>query len=523
MSQSYYSVSLYDTLGPESTEYIINHASLHVICCSTDHIEAIVEMAPRCPSLKMIISLDDPARDSWNRRNSKEMMGPLKESGITIATIDEVEKMGAEDPRPYTPPQSEDIATINYTSGTTGFPKGVLLTHANHVASASSMMVLNQFQRGDVFCSFLPLAHIFERSAEAAATWAGVAIGYYHGDMFDLISDLKALRPTNLICVPRLYSRFAAAIKAATTDAPGWKGYVSRWITSSKLAQMEHPMFPTNENPIYDYFWNQKVTASLGLDRCRVMITGSAPLDPSLHQYLRAVFGNTLAQGYGLTESYSIALVQAKGDMSAGNCGMCLPTTELCLEDAPDLNYFVTDSPEPRGELLIRSPTLFREYYLNPEETAKAMTADGWFRTGDICSVDSMGRFSIIDRKKNILKLAQGEYVVPERIEGIYLANINWAAQALVHGDSLHAHLVAIFGIVPDKFCAIASSVLGREVLPENQELLRAGAEPAVQKYLIAELDKVGKKNRLFGFERVKAIRLLIEPFSVGNELLTPT
>ncbi|KAL1306160.1 hypothetical protein AAFC00_004267 [Neodothiora populina] len=523
MSQSYYTVSLYDTLGPESTEYIINHASLHVICCSAEHIPKLVEMAPRCPTLKMIVSLDTAARDSWNRRDSKAMMSPLANSGIKTYTIDEVEAMGKHNPRPYHVPGPQDIITVNYTSGTTGFPKGVLLTHANHVAAASCMIIILQLKREDIICSYLPLAHIFERAAEAGAMWAGTAIGYYHGNMFELVSDLKELRPTNMVNVPRLYSRFGAAIKAATLEAPGFMGTMSRWITSSKLAAIEDPVNPSNKNMLYDYIWGSKVAASLGLDRCRVMVTGSAPLDASLHQYLRAVFGNTFSQGYGLTESYSIALAQMQGDMSAGNCGAVLPAAELCLEDVPDLDYYTSDSPNSRGELLIRSTTLFQEYYLNPEETKNAMTSDGWFRTGDICSVDDRGRFKVIDRKKNILKLAQGEYVSPERIENIYLANITWASQALVHGDSEKASLVSIFGIVPDKFCAIAKEVLGRDVLMENQELLRAGAEPAVQKALLKELETVGKKNGLNGFERVKAIRLMIEPFTVGNELLTPT
>ncbi|KAK5239972.1 medium-chain fatty acid-CoA ligase faa2, partial [Cryomyces antarcticus] len=149
------------------------------------------------------------------------------------------------------------------------------------------------------------------------------------------------------------------------------------------------------------------------------MVSGSAPLDPSLHQFMRVVFANHFLQGYGLTETYAVSLAQLEGDFSSGNCGAVAPSTEACLLDVPDMEYMSTDQPHPRGELLLRGPTRFREYFRNPAETEKAILPDGWFRTGDICSIDGMGRVRVIDRVKNVLKLAQGEYISPERIENV--------------------------------------------------------------------------------------------------------
>ena len=397
MSQSLYTVSIYDTLGPDTTEYIINHASLTAVCTSISHIPTLLKLAPRCPTLKLIISLDPLSCGSELPGTSKKdiLSAMAAENGIRIEYMGDVEALGEANPKPYHAPRPDDTVTINYTSGTTGNPKGVMLTHANAVAAASASLCVCKQGVGDVICSYLPLAHIFQRVTEHGALWSGTAIGYFHGNIIELVDDLKLLRPTTFTSVPRLYNRFGGVIKAATVEQAGAKGAMSRYIVNTKLNNLKNPTSgkATNQHLLYDRIWSRKVAAALGLDRARSMISGSAPIDPTLHQFLRVVFANSFYQGYGLTETYAIALVQIQGDMSAGNCGAVAPTTELCLMDVPDMEYLSTDKPHPRGELLIRGPTVFKEYYKNEAETKKAMTEDGWFRTGDICSVDETGSF----------------------------------------------------------------------------------------------------------------------------------
>ena len=381
MSQSLFSVSIYDTLGPDTTEYIINHASLTSVCTSVSHIPTLLKLAPRCPSLKLIISLDPLANgNELPGTSKKDLLNAIAaEKGIQIHYMGDVEALGEASPMPYHAPKPEDIVTINYTSGTTGNPKGVTLTHANAVAAASSSLCLTEQGKNDVICSYLPLAHIFERVSEHSALWAGAAIGYFHGNIIELVDDLKLLRPTTFISVPRLYNRFGGAIKAQTIEQPGLRGAMSRSIVSNKLASLKNPApgKATNKHLLYDRIWSKKVAAALGLERARTMVSGSAPIDPSLQQFLRVVFANNFLQGYGLTETYAIALAQLEGDFTAGNCGAVAPATELCLMDVPDMDYLSTDKPHPRGELLIRGPTVFREYYKNEAETKKAFTEDG--------------------------------------------------------------------------------------------------------------------------------------------------
>jgi long-chain acyl-CoA synthetase len=525
MSQGLYTVSIYDTLGPDTTEYIINHAELTCVAAGMNHVTALLKLKPRLPTLKIIVVLDPLSQGELPGESKGDLLNSLaSELGVTIHYIRDVEALGEKQPLPMNPPAPEDIATINYTSGTTGNPKGVVLSHRNaHAGTCASMVLLGSSEQ-QVICSFLPLAHIYQRLGEHSAFASGSAIGYFHGNIAELVEDLQLLRPTMFSGVPRLYNRFGSKIKEATIEATGIKGALSRHVVSTKLAAINDKQNPTNSHMLYDRIWAKKVAAGLGLDRVKTLVSGSAPIDPSLHQFLRIVFGGNFTQGYGLTETYAIALVQQEGDFSSGNCGGVTPNSELTLLDVPDMDYLSTDKPHPRGELLIRSTSQFKEYFRNDEETRKAIDEDGWFHTGDICSVDELGRFKIIDRRKNVLKLAQGEYISPERIENVYLANCGWIASAYVHGDSHQSFLVAIFGVAPDMFPQFASKVLGEKIEEGDvAKLKEVLGNKKIEKAVLKELEKVGRKNKFNSYERVKGVRLFLDPFTIENQLLTPT
>lgn len=526
MSQSLYTVSIYDTLGPDTTEYIINHSKLPCVATSLAHIPTLLKLAPRCPSLKLIVCLD-PLNEGDRPGTSKaELLASLaSDAGVKIYYFGDVEALGAKLSSPMKPPAADDYITINYTSGTTGNPKGVVLTHAACVAAASCARCVGGGKQGDSVISYLPLAHIFQRSTEASSLFFGGCIGYFSGDVLGLVDDMKMLKPQGFTSVPRLFNRFGSAIKAASVDAPGFKGTLGRHVINGKLEAMKAPPGKaTNKSFLWDRFYTPKITSAFGLQKVTRMITGSAPLDPSLHQFLRAAFGNDFMQGYGLTESYAIAVCQAPDDYSTGNCGGVLPAMEVCLQSVPDMEYNVTDSPNPRGEVLLRGNTMFSEYYNNPEETKKAHTEDGWFRTGDIGEFDAMGRLRIVDRVKNVLKLAQGEYISPERLENVYMANTNLVAQAYVHGDSTQAFLVSVFGIDPVTFAPWASAIVKKKIDPEDIASVKAAAKDArVKKALVKVLDGIGKKAKFNSYERVRKVYLDVEPFTIENELLTPT
>lgn len=373
--------------------------------------------------------------------------------------------------------------------------------------------------------SYLPLAHIYGRLVDQIAFGAGAATGFFRGDIAGLVDDMKILKPTGLISVPRLFNRFNSAIRTQTLEAPGIRGALSNRVINTKLASMRLPPGQaTQSHFLYDRIWTPKVKAAVGLARGHSMVSGSAQLDPDIQTFLRAALGVRFSQGFGMTETYSVGTLQLPGDLTVGNIGAPHAGVEMCLESVPELEYTVEDRPNPRGEILIRGPSMFTSYYKNDEETKKTLEADGWFHTGDIGEVDEMGRFKIVDRKKNVLKLAQGEYISPERIENVYLGNIPVLATAYVHGDGKESTLVAVFGIDPENFAPFASKILKKEITAADPGALKAAANsPEVKKSLMKRLDEVGRRQKFNSYERVRNIYLDIDPFTVENELFTPT
>ncbi|KAK5997831.1 Acyl-CoA ligase [Cladobotryum mycophilum] len=525
-SQSLYTVSLYETLGPDASEYIINHAELSCVVCSLPHVPVLLKLAPRIPTLKLIISLDPLDQGEQKVLTKSALLGEIAaQHGIKLYSIGQVEKLGLDCGRPLRPAGWDDICTINYTSGTTGNPKGVLITHGNAVAANAAGRMGGSVTHKDIHFSYLPLAHIYGRLVDQIALAEGASIGFFRGDILGLVDDMKILKPTGFISVPRLFNRFKSAISTATIQADGIKGALSRQVISTKKASMKLTNGKaTNRHLIYDRIWTPKVRAAVGLDRAHSMISGSAQLDPDVQEFLRAAFGNQFNQGYGMTESYAVGTVQLRDDFSTGNIGPPMGSVEICLESVPEFEYTVDDKPNPRGELLMRGPIIFKEYYKNEEETKKALEADGWFHTGDIAEIDKLGRLKIIDRKKNVLKLSQGEYISPERIENVYMGNTNLVTMAYVHGDAKESNLVAIFGIDLDNFPAWASKVLGETLTKEDLPAIKAAANnPKVKQEFLKILDRIGRKQKFNSFERVRNVYLDIEPFTVDNELLTPS
>ncbi|OLL24006.1 Long chain acyl-CoA synthetase 6, peroxisomal [Neolecta irregularis DAH-3] len=514
-------VALYDTLGPDTTQYIVNHAELGVLVTVVEHIPQLLQMAHKMKSLKVIVCIDPLDHGELPGKSKQALLGEwAKSKGVHLVDFGHVEALGQASPVKHNIPQPPDISTINYTSGTTGLPKGVVITHENAVAPASSLQLVLTQNTNDVTLSYLPLAHCYERNCENVALYAGAAIGFFHGNILEILDDIQTLKPTVLPSVPRLLSRIGAAIKMATIEAPGLRGAISRKALAAKLEKINQG--GDNHHMLWDALWSRKIKKVLG-GNIRLIVTGSAPISTELLQFLRCALACDIVEGYGLTESVAYVLVGKPGDTNPGHCGPPGPCLEIRFCDVPDMGYTSNDLPHPRGELLFRGHNRFLGYYKDEEKTRESIDPDGWFHTGDIAKIDQLGRVYIIDRVKNFFKLSQGEYIAPEKIENIY-AECNLLAQLFVHGDSLQSFLVAIAGVNPDSFAPFVSKLLGQNIPATDLAAISSACkERKVRQAVLNELNKIAKKAKLNGFEQIKNIMLFIEPFNIDNDLLTPT
>ncbi|XP_050726596.1 long-chain-fatty-acid--CoA ligase 1-like isoform X2 [Eriocheir sinensis] len=500
--QSMVIVPLYDTLGPEACNFIINQASITTVVCQDDRKMAqLLQSPPKC--LKRLIAIKDICAETSDR---------AKKLGITIKYFEEVESMGAASQLPELAPKPGDLCTICYTSGTTGNPKGVMLSHENIVADVSATLLQlaeHKPHKSDVLLSFLPLAHMLERCCEVAVYIAGGAVGFYSGDIRNLVDDYKTLRPTITPSVPRLLNRVYDKVTSAVNGS-GIKKLMLKMALASKKSELERGVI--RRTSIWDKLVFKKVQDGMG-GRLRLLVVGSAPLAGNVLTFMRAALGCVIVEGYGQTECGAPATLTIQGDYKPDHVGPPIACNAIKLVDVPEMDYYASQS---QGEVCIKGTNVFLGYFKDPEKTRETMDGQGWLHTGDIGQWLPNGTLKIIDRKKHIFKLSQGEYIAPEKVENIYVRS-QYVAQVFVHGESLKSSVVAI--VVPE---VEAVKEWAREQdIPGTLSVLCAN--PHVKQLIMDDITNLGKAAGLKSFEQAKDIYLHPDLFSVQNGLLTPT
>lgn len=392
-----------------------------------------------------------------------------------------------------------------------------MLTHGNFVSALSASYQSFGGTAEDSSISYLPLAHIFGRVCDMLCLCIGGRLGYFAGDMNLLVEDIQEMKPTIFATVPRLLNRVYGKIVASTVNAPGATGALARRGIATKLANLEAGKGYTH--PFWDRLIFNKVKSALG-GHVRIMVTGSAPIGKDVMQFLRVALCCDIREGYGATETCAASTIHYPNEFKAGHIGAPFTCNEVKLVDVPEMDYLSTD-PYPRGEICIRGPNVFKGYYKDEEKTRESIDEEGWFHTGDVGMINERGSIVIIDRKKNIFKLAQCEYIAPEKIENIY-AKDPVIGQIYLHGDSLQSSLVAVVVPDPETLAAIVQAKLP-QVHAKKLSFAELCKAPEVVALVLGQMTKVGKKAELRGFEQAKALYLESEPFAVENDLLTPT
>jgi len=411
-----------------------------------------------------------------------------------------------------------------YTSGSTGVPKGVMVTHQNMVATATCILYLREFDsNSDMYIAYLPLAHILELLAETTYTLLGIPIGFSSPNtMTDMSSairrgdkgDVSLLHPTLMCTVPLILDRvYKNVLDGISKKGPTFKK-IFNFVYQQKL-QWNLDGFQT---PILDKLVFNKLKMILG-GRMDFLLVGSAPLSPSTQEFIRVCLGINISQGYSMTETTCSGTCQPPGEPVVGLVGGPMAGVEIRLINWEEGNYKITDKPLPRGEIVLGGATVTQGYYKNEEKTAEDFfKEDGkqFFRSGDIGEVQLDGSLRLIDRKKDLVKLQLGEYVSLGKVEAQMKTN-PLVDNICVYADSFKTHTVALIVPVYDPLIKVAKQLKKDSELP-MEELCK---DSDIVKEVVKQLGDHGKRNGLEKFEIPTVITLCSEVWVPESGLVT--
>lgn len=491
-------VPIYHTLPEQSVQYILRDAGVgHLIVETAELFAAVSRILPDLPDLKDIITLFSFERISRTGKNlfSFEL---LREEG-SRALLANPGLAQAYQPAP------DDLFTVCYTSGTTGEPKGAMLSHRNVLTNALAGAARFGVNENDVLVSFLPLCHMFERTCGYyAVLLSGGCIAYAESTQ-TIARDVKAVRPTVLIVVPRVLEKVYSTVRERVLTGPAWR----RWLMVQTLKvysrryglRSRGQPVPLGLRLAARLLWLLVVRRlhDLAGGRLRCLVSGGAPLDRRLGRILRSLDFN-IYEGYGLTETSPVVCSMMPGDERIGTVGKPLDGVEIRIG--------------PDSEILVRGPNVMKGYINKPDETARVIDAEGWFHTGDQGRFDERGNLVITGRIKELIVNSYGKNIAPVPIEQKLTAS-DFIEQALVYGDR-RPYLIAL--IVP---APIALEDWCREQHISTADRLTVLDHPQVVELYRREIERALKDCAQY--EQVRAFRLIPDPFTVENGLLTPS
>jgi long-chain acyl-CoA synthetase len=491
-------VPLFSTLPVEQVEYIIDDSAPRLIFVSdATQCEKAKQVQANNERLEVIVAFDKAASD--------EKVLSLADLEISGETYLEENPGLYESTWPAA--AAEDVATLIYTSGTTGRPKGVQLTHRNLISNVEAVAKIPVFSNDEVFLSFLPLAHIYERSMGFyLPIWLGGAIAYCE-NLFTVDKNLREAKPTIMLAVPRFYDMVISKLFGKIKSLPEDKrekfmealalAIKTGAAKGGRLDAEKIGLADKAKHLLFDRAVYQKIRQNFG-GRVKFFVTGGAPLPPDTASLFWGI-GIPLLEGYGLTETSPLISVNLPQNSQIGSVGPVLGNVEVRIAED--------------GEVLARGNSIFTGYWNNAKETYKALDQEGWFHTGDLGKLEN-GFLKITGRKKDIIVLANGKNVAPAPIE-FNFSQSTFISQIILLGDNMKG--VGAF-IVPD-FEILHDWAKENNLVYENDgQLIHL---PEVQKLYKDELDS--RSGALADFEKIKQIVLLEYPFTIENDEMTPT
>ncbi|KAI0225694.1 long-chain fatty acid-CoA ligase [Massospora cicadina] len=497
--------TVYDTLGEEGLLHGLNQCESPALYLTADQFPLLRRLHGRTTHLKVIL---------YSGKVTEGMDLIAEFPNFKCYSWDELLEMGRANPVDPDPPRPEDLAVIMYTSGSTGPPKGAMLTHSQLVAHVAGIrqltagMILQQ----DKIISFLPLAHILAFILTTFCVASGIRVGFatprtlMDSGVRNCRGDLNALRPTLLPGVPQVFD----TIRKDVLNKMEGAGAGMRLAFYAAMALKRVCLKFGFHTGWLDRIFFAKLSQATG-GCLRMGVCGGAPLSGQVADFFETTMF-PIFQGYGMTEMCGLgSIVHSTSDMPRSSVGQINPAFELKLVDVPDAGYFATDGV---GELWVRGPSVSSGYFKNPEATGEAITSDGWLRTGDIVSLDGDGCLTIIDRRKNLVKLCNGEYIAVEKLESIY-RNSLYVQAICLFADSYLRRPVAI----PPR----PRQLRRRQRPPTPLDLADASGNPQFTQAVFQSLMAEAKKLNLNPSEKLAAVFLSGEEFTPQTKLLTPS
>jgi long-chain acyl-CoA synthetase len=484
---------IYHTNSPGECEHVLGNSQARLVFCE-DATQAakIAAIRATCPELEHVVLID----------------GSEFPDAITLSELldrgQAVDARAVDDRVDATGP--DDLATLVYTSGTTGPAKGCMLTHGNFLAATRmcrDQLLLDELQ--PVMFMFLPLAHVLARVVQVVTLDVGGTIAYWGGDPKRIVEEIAVSAPTHFPAVPRIYEKIhTAVVDGVQAQVPLVGGALLRWALAqgrraraAERAGRKLDPLAGAQHRLADRLVLAKVRQVFG-SRLVMAVVGAAPIAPDLIEFFDAC-GVLLLEGYGMTETCSTATLNPARAPRSGTVGLPLPKSEVRI--APD------------GEVLMRGPQIFRGYYRDEHATAETFDDDGWLHSGDLGILTAEGYLKITGRKKDLIITSSGKNIPPANIESA-LRETRWISEAVVYGDG-RPYLVAMVTLDRDEAAKLA------EQLGVTTNVASMALDERVHAALQADLDDVNK--RFARIEQIKRFRILDRDLTEDGGELTPT
>jgi long-chain acyl-CoA synthetase len=484
--------SVYNTYTAEQIEYLVSDAANTILVTEGDYLDTALKVKEACGSIEYVIDVDGSGREG-------------------TMSLDELEAKGDPDfdfEASWRAVEPDDVLTLIYTSGTTGPPKGVQITHDNEMTAGRSFNKIIQFPDGARVVSYLPMAHIAERSC---TQYLPILFGFTVTccpNAREVVSYLPDVRPSWFFSVPRIFEKLKAAIEAGVAheqdekkkQATEWAIDVGLRKVRAEQAGEEVPEELAQEHAKADELVLSKIRSGLGFDSLEALNVGAAPCPAEVIEFFHAL-GLPLAELWGMSETCGAGCCNRPEHIKIGTVGPAAPGVELKLGED--------------GELLMKSGVVMKGYRNAEDKTRETIDEDGWLHTGDIAEIDDEGFVKIVDRKKELIINAAGKNMSPANIEAKVKTSSGLIGQAICIGDR-RPYNVALITLDPD----VAPSFAKEHGLSDTSFEALAG-EQAVIDEVQAGIDRANEQ--LARVEQVKKFKILPEDWEPGGDELTPT